>query len=116
MNRIQKALVAFLATLSLTGLVVAADTGSASAAGTHKYVFKAWGRVSYAKVDIVGHHDITLRRHLPFSQTQYLSGLDASFAMMSVEIPGFKSVGCSITRDGKLVARDVSPGMALCMS
>jgi hypothetical protein len=81
-----------------------------------KVVFKAWGDISRGSVDIDARHDIERTRSLPYREVQYLSGFDLDWAMMSVEdMNGFGTVGCSITVNGRLVAREVSDyGLAFC--
>lgn len=115
-HHFKKIVLAVMAVLVLA-VPVAVTTSPAHAAVKHRIVFRAWGAESRARVDVSGRTDITMMRSLPYRTTQFLSGFDRSFAMMSVEDPhGFSTVGCSITDNGRLVARDVSTfGIALCM-
>ena len=115
MHKFKRAALAVAAIAAVTAPVAVATSAPAQAASAHRIVFKTWGTTAYGTVDILGKHDITMRRHLPYTSVQYLSGIDLTFAMVSVEIPGYSNVGCSITDNGRLVARDVSAGMALCM-
>lgn len=109
-----KFILGLLATLALAA-PLAVTEAPAQAATAHRIVFRAWGTPPRALVDVAGKTDIEMRRNLPYKNVQYLSGWDRSFASISVEDSRDRRVGCSITDNGVLVARDVSNyGFAYC--
>jgi hypothetical protein len=102
------------ATAAVTGGVVAAS--DADAAVTKRVVFKTWGVPERGLVEVSGKTTIERMRYLPYRTTQYLSGFDLDWASVTVEDPrGYRKVGCSITVNGVVKARDVSTyGFAWC--
>jgi hypothetical protein len=110
-TKMAAALVAAAATMAAgTAVPAQAMTG-------HRVVFRSWGTPYRAMVSVDGNTSIDRMRVLPWQQTQYMSGYKLEYANITVEdVNGYRRVGCSITKDGRIVARDVSSfGYAWCM-
>ena len=92
--------------------------GPSRSQGCSTVVFKAWGALPRARVDVSAANDIEMMRRLPYRQVACLSGWDLTFSDISVEDPrsdGYAMMGCSITINGRMVSRDVSDfGFAWC--
>jgi hypothetical protein len=109
-------LVPLLANVSHAASADRAQVSAPAARGAGSVTFKAWG-IPRARVHVIARNDIELTRPLPFSTTQYLTGIDYTFATIGVEdTHGYRTVGCAIYVNGRLRSRDVSTfGYALCM-